>query len=164
MEEKEFKDRTTLIDTVENQASVSMNGLSNLLNDYFVESINTLLSLMAGRDKEFKEYVDVLRDFTFDDKLTNPSDLFPGIRTVSDTIDPEELAKKSEILKSNATSITNKNIEIESLSDSIIANMTKALELLKQLSIEENKVYDLYLGLLKDLDSVYDIGRIARAN
>lgn len=164
MEEKEFKERTSLISSVEKQAGVTRNELSNLLNTYFAESINNLITLMTDRDNEFKEYVEILRDFTFDDKLTNPSDLFPGIRTVSDAVDPEELGKKSQILKDNATSITNKNLEIESLSASIITNITKALNVLKQLCIEENQVYDLNLSLLKDLDSVYDIGRIARAN
>lgn len=164
MEEKEFKDRMSLIDAAEKQAAITRNGLSNIFNVYFLESINTLIALMSERDKEFKEYSEILRDFSFNDKLTSPSDLFPGIRTVSDTVDLEDLNNKSQTLKTNATSITNKNLEIESLSDSIIANVTKALSALKQLSIEESKVYDLYLNLLKDLDSVYDIGRIARSN
>ena len=164
MEEKEFKDRMFFIDAAEKQATVTRNELSNLFNAYFLESINTLIALMSERDNEFKEYSEILRDFSFNDKLTSPVDLFPGIRTVSDTVDLEDLNNKSQTLKNNATSISNKNLEIESLSDSIIANVTKALSALKQLSIEESNVYDLYLNLLKDLDSIYDIGRIARFN
>lgn len=164
MEEKEFKDRVSLIDIAEKQASATRNGLSNLFNTYFLESINTLIALMSERDNEFKEYAEVLKDFSYNDNLTNPSDLFPGIRTVSDSVNIDELRNKAQTLKDNATSITNKNLEIESLSNSIIVNVTKALDTLKQLSMEESKVYDLYMALLKDLDSVYDIGRIARNN
>lgn len=164
MNENELKDRISLIDIAEKQAVVIRNEISNLFNTAFVESINTLINLMTDRDREFKEYVEILKDFSFNDKLTSPSDLFPGIRTVSDTVDIEELKNKSQKLKDNATSVANKNLEIENLSGSIIANVTKVLAAVKQLSNEENNVNEMYLMLLKDLDSVYDIGRIARSN
>lgn len=163
MEEREFEERESLISAVENQTQVTRNGLTNLINNYFVESVNALISLMIERDTEFKEYIGVLKDFAYDDKLTSPSDLFPGIRTVSETVDMEELNKKTQILKDNSISISNKSQEIESLIVSVISNLSKAIELLKQLDMEERQVYDLYLNLLKDLDSIYDIGKIARS-
>lgn len=164
MEEKEFEQRKTLISASAGQATNTRNSVSNILNDFFLESVKTLLALMKERDEKFAEYIEVLKDFTYGDKLTSPSDLFPGIRTVSDTVDPEELGKKAQILKDNATDISNKNKEIENLSNSIISNITKGYNSIKQLTAEENQVNDLYMDLLKDLDSIYDIGRIARAN
>lgn len=163
MEEKEFEQRKILIQAGSKQATNTRGVLSNIFNDFFLESVKTLISLMQERDEKFAEYIEVLKDFTYGDKLTSPSDLFPGIRTVSDTVDPEELGKKSQMLKDDATDISNKNKEIENLGNSLLSTITKGYNGLKQLCEEEDQVADLYMDLLKDLDSIYDIGRIARA-
>ena len=162
MEQKEFDTRMMLSDTLLNQVSPlrqeSLNITKSLATD-----IETYLKIVSERDSKFKEYLNYLKDFNYSDAITTPSDLFPGIRTVADTVDPEELNKKTEAMKELATAIEEGNKQVELLGPHTLQSMRKLFSILSEVLIEENQIYDANLDILQDLDSIYDIGQIAKA-
>ena len=125
--------------------------------------ITKYIQIVTSRDEKFKEYLNYLKDFNYSDEVTTPSDLFPGIRTVADTVDPEELNKKTETMKALATEIEEFNKQVELLGPHTLQSMRKLFSVLSEVLIEENQIYDADIDILQDLDSIYDIGQIARA-
>jgi len=162
MEQKEFEERMSSIQTLEAQAAPLKEEIKRS-KDSLINGITNLVSLIEARDKSFNDYLNMLKDFNYSDALTTPTDLFPGIRAISDMVDPEELNQKTQVMKDTAITIESKNKNIDALSTHVIQDLKKTLSNLVELTIEENQIYDLCLDLLKDMDSIYDIGQIARA-
>lgn len=162
MEQKEFEERMSSIQTLGAQAAPLREEIKRS-KDSLINGITNLVSLIEARDKGFNDYLNMLKDFNYSDAITTPTDLFPGIRAISDMVDPEELNQKTQIMKDTAISIESKNKNIDALSTHVIQDLKKTLSNLVELTIEENQIYDLCLDLLKDMDSIYDIGQIARA-
>ena len=162
MEEKEFNSRKGSVDALLNQALPLRQEITSTMaavsND-----INSLVTTLKARDDSFSEYLGYLKDFNYSDAVTTPTDLFPGIRTISDTLDPEELNQKTEAMKNLATTIEENHKQVEAAGSHALQSLKKVLGILTELMIEENQIYDLNLDILQDLDSIYDIGQIARA-
>lgn len=163
MEEKEFNSQISTIEMIKTQVEPLKQQLSSELNTTFVNNVSNLIKLLTERDKLFSNYLNSLKDFNFDSELTTPSELFKGIRTVSEEVDSEELNKKTDAMKSNALDIESKSKEIESLNTNILNCLKRSIKTLVELAIQENQIYDMSIDLLQDLDSIYDIGQIASA-
>lgn len=162
MEEKEFNQRLSLSDALLTQVTPLRQEALSIINS-LSSDITNYIQIVTSRDTKFKEYLNYLKDFNYSDEVTTPSDLFPGIRTVADTVDPEELNKKTETMKSLATSIEESNKQVELLGPHTLQSMRKLFSVLSEVLIEENQIYDADLDILQDLDSIYDIGQIAKA-
>ena len=162
MEEKEFSERMTLSDTLLNQVS-PMREEAISIGTNLASDISNYMKIVSERDSNFKEYLNYLKDFNYSDEITSPSDLFPGIRTVADTVDPEELNQKTENMKNLSLKVEEYNKQVELLGPHILQSMRKLFGLLSEVLIEENQIYDANIDILQDLDSIYDIGQIARA-
>lgn len=162
MEEKEFDSKKSSIDSLVSQASPLRQEIITTMTSVS-KDINVLVNNFKSRDDMFSRYLDSLKDFNYSDSYTTPTDLFPGIRTISDTIDPEELNKRTEEMKTLASSIEEKNKQIQATASHDVQALKKVLSVLTELIIEENQIYDMNLDILQDLDSIYDIGQIARA-
>lgn len=162
MEEKEFNERMGLADALLTQVTPmrqeSLNIIKSLTSD-----INKYMQIVSTRDTKFKEYLNYLKDFNYSDEVTTPSDLFPGIRTVADTVDPDELNQKTETMKELARVVEEYNKQAELLGPHTLQSMRKLFGLLSEVLIEENQIYDASIDILQDLDSIYDIGQIARS-
>lgn len=162
MEEKEFNQRMGLSDALLAQVTPLRQESLTIINSLSAD-ITKYIQIVTSRDEKFKEYLNYLKDFNYSDEVTTPSDLFPGIRTVADTVDPEELNKKTETMKALATEIEESNKQVELLGPHTLQSMRKLFSVLSEVLIEENQIYDADIDILQDLDSIYDIGQIARA-
>ena len=89
--------------------------------------------------------------------------MFPGIRTISDTVDLEELNTKTQRMKELAGNINKETDQINSLQDLTLTSLKKAISNLSDLIIQETQINDMNMDIVKDLDSIYDIGYLKRA-
>jgi len=162
MEEKEFNSRKSSVDALLNQAMPLRQEITSTMTSVS-NDINSLITAIRTRDDNFSEYLNYLKDFNYSDAVTTPTDLFPGIRTISDDFDPDELNQKTETMKTLATNIEESHKQVEATGNHALQSLKKVFGILTELMIEENQIYDLNLDILQDLDSIYDIGQIARA-
>lgn len=162
MEEKEFNSRKGSVDALLAQAQPLRQEINTTMASVS-NDISNLVKTLETRDGSFSKYLDYLKDFNYSDAVTTPTDLFPGIRTISDTIDPEELNQKTQNMKELATTIEENHKRVEALGSHALQSLKKVFGILTELMIEENQIYDLDIDILQDLDSIYDIGQIARA-
>lgn len=160
MNDSEFSTQLNTIKMINAQANNMKSELSSR-NDEMFKNVSALVEKLSTRDNSLYDYMGLLKEFSFSDNLTSPSDLFPGIRTVSDMADPDELSQKTNKMKSLADAVDSNNKEIEVIINNLIVTLKKQLSTLIELSKVESQSYDLSMDLLKDLNSVYDIGQLA---
>ena len=163
MEEKDFNKNIESIEFLKSQVTASFSEVKASINENTVKSVESLLNLYKLREKNFKEYLDLLREFNYSDNLLTATDMFPGIRTISDTVDLEELNSKSQKMKGLAEDINNESEQINSLQDIVITQLKKAISNLADLIIQESQINDLNMDLIKYLDSIYDIGYLKKS-
>lgn len=163
MEEKDFNKNIESIEFLKSQVTASFSEVKASINENTIKSVESLLNLYKLREKNFKEYLDLLREFNYSDNLLTTTDMFPGIRTISDTVDLEELNSKSQKMKGLAEDINNESEQINSLQDIVITQLKKAISNLSDLIIQESQINDMNMDLVKDLDSIYDIGYLKKS-
>lgn len=160
MEKTEFEQRLSLVDYIRKQIS----GVSQEIKSQksmiptFVQST---VDLASKRDALFDKYLNSIKGFSFEE--TSPIDLFPGIKPVLNNINVEELQSKSEEMSNCAREITSLNEEYKLARSSSISTIKKLLGNLVELLKQEDQIYELQMELLKDLDSPYDVGMIAKS-
>lgn len=163
MEEKEFKQKQEAIKELVNNTTPLKANLRKEISQYLISSLDTILKMVSERDDAFIKYMDLLHEFNFTNEITTPNDVFPGIKTISEDYSPEELNKKTQEMKDYANTINTMSKNIDILTTNALSSLRNAIKNLADLSIEENQIYDYCLDTIQDLDSVYDIGQIARA-
>ena len=161
MEQNEFLQRLALIEDLINEANKLKIDMENIGNKV-PSQLGSLLPNLAERDNLFIQYLNLLQDFQFSDKLTTPSDLFPGIRTASDMADPTQLNQKANEMKSFAGKINSLQKKSSILHDTILTSLKRCIAELCEYIQQENQIYDLALELLNDADSIYDVGQFAK--
>lgn len=160
MTNEEFNNRLNTINMINSQIE-SLEKEASVKNKELNGGISDAISAMSNRNSNFIKYIDLLKEFSFSDNLTSPSDLFPGIRTTSDMANPEDLQNKTNMMKQYANSVDNLSKQIDVLLNTSIQNLKKELSLMIELSQLENQHYDMCLDILKDMDSIYDIGHLS---
>ena len=163
MEEREFNNNLDNVEFIKKQVATTFTEVKASINENLVTSINSLLTLYQSREKDFKEYLELLKEFNYSDNLLSPTDIFPGIRTISDTVNMEELNTKTQKMKELAGNINSKTDQIDSLQNMTILSLKKAISNLSDLIIKETQINDMNMDIVKDLDSIYDIGYLKRA-
>ena len=163
MEEKEFPQRqASIVDLVKNIAPLKAN-LRKEISQYLVSSLDTIIKMFSERDEAFIKYLGILKEFNFTNEITTPSDLFPGIKIISDDYPTEDLNKKTQEMKDCVDTINTLNKNLDILTTSALTSLRNAIKNLANLSIEENQVYDYCIDTIQDLDSIYDIGMIKKS-
>ena len=162
MEKREFDQRMSLINSMRTEASKYKNEFINQINGLNTNA-KEVLETLENRDEDFIKYLNDLNDFSFSDKYTSPSDLFPGIRTVSDMADPEETRAKAEEMKNISGDIDNYNKIATLQSKQTSSNLRQALDAFSEYVTRTNQIYDIELELLEDMDSIYDISDLKKA-
>lgn len=162
MDKNEFNKRISLIDSLRVEA--------NKYKDEFISQLNNLnnnasdsLKTLGIRDEKFYKYLINVSEFNYSDKLTNPSDIFPGIRTLSQMIDPEELTTKANEMKDAVSDIDNANSISLLQTKQVVSNLRQALSAFSEYMNRTNQIYDLELELLDDLDSIYDVSDLKKS-
>ena len=163
MEEKDFNKSLESIEFIKSQVNTSFVEVIAFINENTVKSVESLLNLYKLREKNFKDYLSLLKEFNYSDNLLTTTDMFPGIRTISDTVNLEELNSKSQEMKRLAEDINIKSEQINSLQDLVVTQLKKAISNLTDLIIQESQINDMNMDLVKDLDSIYDIGYFKKA-
>ena len=163
MEEREFNNNLDNVEFIKKQVATTFTEVKASINENLVTSINSLLILYQSREKDFKEYLELLKEFNYSDNLLSPTDIFPGIRTISDTVNMEELNTKTQKMKELARNINSKTDQIDSLQNMAVLSLKKAISNLSDLIIQETQINDMNMDIVKDLDSIYDIGYLKRA-
>lgn len=163
MEEKDFNKSLESIEFIKSQVNTSFVEVKAFINENTVKSVESLLNLYKLREKNFKDYLSLLKEFNYSDNLLTTTDMFPGIRTISDTVNLEELNSKSQEMKRLAEDINIKSEQINSLQDLVVTQLKKAISNLTDLIIQESQINDMNMDLVKDLDSIYDIGYFKKA-
>ena len=163
MEEREFNNNLDNVEFIKKQVATTFTEVKASINENLVTSINSLLTLYQSREKDFKEYLELLKEFNYSDNLLSPTDIFPGIRTISDTVNMEELNTKTQKMKELAGNINSKTDQIDSLQNMAVLSFKKAISNLSDLIIQETQINDMNMDIVKDLDSIYDIGYLKRA-
>ena len=75
----------------------------------------------------------------------------------------EELNTKTQKMKELAGNINSKTDQIDSLQNMAVLSLKKAISNLSDLIIQETQINDMNMDIVKDLDSIYDIGYLKRA-
>lgn len=163
MEEKDFNKSLESIEFIKSQVNTSFVEVKASINENTVKSVESLLNLYKLREKNFKDYLSLLKEFNYSDNLLTTTDMFPGIRTISDTVNLEELNSKSQEMKRLAEDINTESEQINSLQDLVVTQLKKAISNLTDLIIQESQINDMNMDLVKDLDSIYDIGYFKKA-
>lgn len=163
MEEKDFNKSLESIEFIKSQVNTSFVEVKAFINENTVKSVESLLNLYKLREKNFKDYLSLLKEFNYSDNLLTTTDMFPGIRTISDTVNLEELNSKSQEMKRLAEDINTESEQINSLQDLVVTQLKKAISNLTDLIIQESQINDMNMDLVKDLDSIYDIGYFKKA-
>lgn len=163
MEEKDFNKSLESIEFIKSQVNTSFVEVKAFINENTVKSVESLLNLYKLRENNFKDYLSLLKEFNYSDNLLTTTDMFPGIRTISDTVNLEELNSKSQEMKRLAEDINTESEQINSLQDLVVTQLKKAISNLTDLIIQESQINDMNMDLVKDLDSIYDIGYFKKA-
>lgn len=161
MNKKEFDARQSLINNMRDQAIRYKEILDNEICTTSKE-LGDVARLLKIREESLRKYINFLKDFSYDDSLTVPSDLFPGIRTASQSADPEDLRLKSEEMKQLAFEVNSSADLFEGESKSTLKRLRNLLDSYVECIKKYNQLYELEIELIKDMDSVYDVGLIAR--
>ena len=66
-------------------------------------------------------------------------------------------------MKELAGNINKETDQINSLQDLTLTSLKKAISNLSDLIIQETQINDMNMDIVKDLDSIYDIGYLKRA-
>lgn len=162
MEKREFDQQMSLINSMRTEAFKYRDEFINQINS-LNKNAGDLLETLKNRDENFIKYLNDLNDFSYSDKFTSPSDLFPGIRTVSSMADPEETKAKAEEMKLLSGEIDNSN-KVSSLQiKQASSNLRQALDAFSEYVNRTNQIYDIELELLEKMDSIYDISNLKKS-
>lgn len=161
MTDKEFENQNSTITVLNNQIDTLKKELSSKSNE-MGEDMKSFIDIITQRNSNFSKYISLLKEFNFSDNLTSPSDLFVGIRTTSDMANPEELKQKTDVMKTCANGIDSCTKQLDILSNKIVKNLKYILSVVIETSQLENEYYDLSLDLVKDMNSVYDVGQLSK--
>lgn len=162
MEKREFDQQMSLINSMRTEAFKYRDEFINQINS-LNKNAGDLLETLKNRDENFIKYLNDLNDFSYSDKFTSPSDLFPGIRTVSDMANPEETKAKAEEMKLLSGEIDNSN-KVSSLQiKQTSSNLRQALDAFSEYVNRTNQIYDIELELLEKMDSIYDISNLKKS-
>ena len=162
MEKREFDQHYSLINQLREEANKYRNEFKNQLESLNKNASDALKNLEI-RDVNFLQYLKDVSDFNYSDKFTTPADLFPGIRTTSQMIDPEELESKVTAMKNAATDIDNANKVSLLQTKQVMSNIRQALAAFSEYMIRSNQIYDIEVELLEDMDSIYDISDLKKS-
>lgn len=160
MDQNEFNQRIKLVNDIIKQSAILRNEILSK-NKILPVSINSLIESLSARDTSFTDYLKYIKEFNFTEE-SSPLDFFPGLRTTIDKEDPEELEQKSNIMKASAQQIDNQSKRSNSLKEGVLGEYKRLLSSLIEYLKQEDRIYELQMDLLKDLDSPYDIGQVAK--
>ena len=76
MEERDFNNSIDNVEFIKKQVTTSFTEVKASINENTLNSVNSLLSLYQTREKDFKEYLELLREFNYSDNLLSPTDMF----------------------------------------------------------------------------------------
>lgn len=161
MDKTEYTKRYEIIKNAMDSTLTDSNNIISISNA-LPDQISNLIKSIQFKNKNYLQYTKNLSDMNYNDTLTTSSDLFPGIRTASQSADPEELAKKATEMSSQASNIKLTNQSIEISKETTLKNIKNLLKLLTEFVIVDNQIEDWINDLLKDLDNIYDIGALTR--
>lgn len=161
MDKKEFDTRISLISSLQKEAESIMTEFNSEVK-YISEYGASFSTNVNNKIKMFTDYLSYINEFSFSDNLTTPSDLFPGIRTVSEMANPDEVKQKADKMKEISINIENTNKLVDTQARTLNTSFKRCYELFTSYYNISSQIYDLQLKLLEDMDSIYDIGAIAR--
>lgn len=162
MDQNEFNQRIKLVNDIIKQSAILRNEILSK-NKILPVSINSLIESLSARDTSFTDYLKYIKEFNFTEESSPPAlDFFPGLRTTINKEDPEELEQKSNIMKASAQQIDNQSKRSNSLKEGVLGEYKRLLSSLIEYLKQEDRIYELQMDLLKDLDSPYDIGQVAK--
>lgn len=124
----------------------------------------SFLESAKGRDKAFDNYTNLLSEFQFAEDELAPLTQFPGIAVSKSVQNPQELERKTEMMKQAAFEVKNDAKKTEAYKQHIIQDLKRLINAVIEYSLQMDQIYELELELLQDLDSVYDIGELKSAS
>ena len=158
---EEYKDRVQVINSFINDTENYKKSVMDFSKDISAKCQNVIAKI-DQRNSSLAEYMQAMNEFETSDKLTSPSDLFPGIRTAAETSDPEVLKQKADNMKALSTKAFNLNEDLKKSLVGTFQDLQKLFKVYQEYSIRENQIYDMWMELAKDMNSIYDIGLLAR--
>jgi hypothetical protein len=163
MTQIEFNQTIDLINDSKKQAQKVKEELSSKIKELAPE-IELLLNVFSKKNKNFDMYLNSIKEFNFSERTMVDSNLFPGIKTVSTSINPEELQQKADLMRDTADQINITKIQCENHKNIAVRDIKKVLSLLIEYIKFEDQIHDMESDVLNKLDSPYDIGQLATNN
>lgn len=160
MKKDEFDERLRNINLLLSEASKLRKEVAYYIKD-IPELGGDFLKIISTRDNLFINYLKAVSEFDYSDNLTVPSDLFPGVRTAAQMADPEELQTKADNMRKAANRVASLANSVNTNSTNTINSVKKCLTAMSELMIQENQIYNFCMDLLKDMNSIYEIGALA---
>lgn len=162
MEKEVYQQR---IDAVEQRAAEikkSQNEMIKSFNEVGVTA-KALFAEIAKMRSSFKRYAKNLGEVNFSGSVTTAEDIFPGIRTVNLENSIEDIAEVNNEMREDAESYDKSNDEVARLKHHLEENLQRFISDMNRYLEASNEVFEEEEAILKDLDSVYDIGLLKKS-
>lgn len=158
MEQKLFTQNKAILDNIKEMNKVNKDSISNFIG-VVPKELEVFLETIERRDQMLLKYIDYIEKFNFSEEYTVPS-VFPGIRTHAENVSIDTLNDAKTEMKETAKDIGLLNKQIADLSTSILQNIKKLFSSYVDYNTQENNFFDFAKDILREMDSVYDIGNL----
>lgn len=158
MEQKIFTQNKAILNNIKEMNKVNKDSISNFIG-IVPKELEVFLEVIEKRDQILLKYIDYIEKFNFSEEYTVPS-VFPGIRTHAENVSIDTLNDVKTEMKETAKDISLLNKQIADLSTSILQNIKKLFSSYVDYNTQENNFFDFAKDILREMDSVYDIGNL----
>ena len=158
MEQKLFTQNKAILDNIKEMTKVNKDSISNFIG-VVPKELEIFLETIEKRDQMLLKYIDYIEKFNFSEEYTVPS-VFPGIRTHAENVSIDTLNDVKTEMRETAKDISLLNKQIADLSTSILQNIKKLFSSYVDYNTQENNFFDFAKDILREMDSVYDIGNL----
>lgn len=158
MEQKVFNQNKAILDNIKELNKVNKDNISSFIG-VVPKELEIFLETTERRDQMLKKYIDYIEKFNFSEEYTIPS-VFPGIRTHAENVSIDTLNDIKTEMRETANDIGLLNKQIADLSTSILQNIKKLFTSYVDYNTQENNFFDFAKDILREMDSVYDIGNL----
>lgn len=158
MEQKLFTQNKAILDNIKEMTKVNKDSISNFIG-VVPKELDIFLETIERRDQMLLKYIDYIEKFNFSEEYTVPS-VFPGIRTHAENVSIDTLNDVKTEMRETAKDIGLLNKQIADLSTSILQNIKKLFSSYVDYNTQENNFFDFAKDILREMDSVYDIGNL----
>lgn len=145
---------------VKRKNQVAQSIMNHLINSV-IPSLKDHIKAQSSLEQSFTKYLQLLSKYQ-DGRTLTPLDAFPGIRTTDTLYNSDEMTKDTTKMKELAGVVNDAAVIIENTESHIMNDLKRALELAQDYLGTSAAIDEAFYDVLEKLDSVYDVGMLAK--